>query len=185
MSRLSALTMPAVTEPPNPNGLPIAITGSPTRIARLSPNPTTGNGFTALTFSTARSAIGLEPSRAARNVVLSCNVTLIISASLITCALVTMMPLGSMMNPDPRLRRGSAGAGAAASEAPCCSGASGIWVLKIFTTAGNNFGTSSSIPRTGSPAVAGAISTGSNIARHTMAMRDISRPPDNRGATKR
>ena len=32
MSRLRAETMPTVTEPPSPNGLPIAITQSPTRI---------------------------------------------------------------------------------------------------------------------------------------------------------
>ena len=32
MSRLRAETMPAVTVPPRPNGLPIAITQSPTRM---------------------------------------------------------------------------------------------------------------------------------------------------------
>ncbi len=49
-------TMPAVTEPPRPNGLPIASTQSPTRDLSLSPNCTAGSGLSAVTFSTAMSA---------------------------------------------------------------------------------------------------------------------------------
>ena len=37
--------MPSVTEPPSPNGLPIAITQSPTRMAAEEPNFTDFSGF--------------------------------------------------------------------------------------------------------------------------------------------
>ena len=52
MSRLRAETMPAVTVPPRPNGLPIAITQSPSRSLSESPNFTAVSGFGGLTFST-------------------------------------------------------------------------------------------------------------------------------------
>jgi hypothetical protein len=55
MSRLRADTMPAVTEPPSPNGLPIAITHSPMRSASESPNFTALSGRSGLTLSTAKS----------------------------------------------------------------------------------------------------------------------------------
>ena len=48
MLRWRAETMPAVTVPPSPNGLPTAITQSPTRIASLSPNLTAFSGFVRL-----------------------------------------------------------------------------------------------------------------------------------------
>src|ERR1700692_3144238 len=99
-----------------------------------------------------------------------------------------MMPLGSMMKPDLRLRFGLGCVGAAGSGVPCCTGASGKRVLKIFTTAGNNFGTSSSSPRAGSSAIAEAIKADiadpetatPNIATRSMASRDTSSPPRDR-----
>ena len=69
MSRLRAETMPTVTVPPRPNGLPIAITQSPTRILSESPN------FTAVslwpfgsTLSTARSVLVSVPTSVALSV---------------------------------------------------------------------------------------------------------------------
>ena len=53
--RLRAETMPAVTEPPRPNGLPTASTQSPTRDLSLSPNLAAFNGFSGFTRSTATS----------------------------------------------------------------------------------------------------------------------------------
>ena len=44
MLRLSALTIPALTDRPTPNALPIASTGSPICIALLSPQWTACNG---------------------------------------------------------------------------------------------------------------------------------------------
>ena len=55
MLRLRAETMPAVTEPPRPNGLPTASTQSPTRALSLSPNFTAFSGFSGFTRSTATS----------------------------------------------------------------------------------------------------------------------------------
>ena len=48
MSRLRADTMPAVTEPPRLNGLPIAITHSPSRSLSESPNFTALSGLVRL-----------------------------------------------------------------------------------------------------------------------------------------
>ena len=50
MSRPRAETMPAVTEPPRPNGLPIAITQSPGRILSESPNFTALSGLSDFTL---------------------------------------------------------------------------------------------------------------------------------------
>ncbi len=47
MSRLRAETMPAVTVPPRLNGLPIAITHSPSRSLSESPNFTAFSGLSA------------------------------------------------------------------------------------------------------------------------------------------
>jgi len=44
MSRPRAETMPLVTVPPRPNGLPTAITQSPTWALSLLPNVTYGSG---------------------------------------------------------------------------------------------------------------------------------------------
>ena len=48
MSRLRADTMPALTEPPRLNGLPIAITHSPSRSLSESPNFTAFSGLSGL-----------------------------------------------------------------------------------------------------------------------------------------
>ena len=48
MSRLRAETMPAVTVPPRLNGLPMAITQSPSRSFSESPNFTAFSGFVGL-----------------------------------------------------------------------------------------------------------------------------------------
>ncbi len=62
MSRCLAEMMPTVTEPPSPNGLPIAITQSPTRSLLDEPKPTAGSGFLGVTFRTARSVLVSLPS---------------------------------------------------------------------------------------------------------------------------
>src|SRR3546814_2538349 len=56
-SDLSADTIPAVTVPPRPKGLPIATTQSPTRVFVESPNRTNGRSFASI-FSSARSESG-------------------------------------------------------------------------------------------------------------------------------
>ena len=62
MLRLRAERMPAVTVSPRPNGLPTAITPSPTRALSLSPNFTVLNGLSLSTFSTATSTLGSLPT---------------------------------------------------------------------------------------------------------------------------
>ena len=57
MSRLRAETMPAVTVPPRLNGLPIAITHSPSRSLSELPNFTDLSGLSVLTCSSARSVL--------------------------------------------------------------------------------------------------------------------------------
>ena len=54
-SRPRAEMMPAVTEPPRPNGLPAASTQSPTSTWRESPNGTAGSGPDACTLISATS----------------------------------------------------------------------------------------------------------------------------------
>ena len=68
MSRLRADTMPAVTEPPRLNGLPIAITHSPSLILSESPNFTAFSGLRRLDpqhreigLLVAADHLGLEP----------------------------------------------------------------------------------------------------------------------------
>ena len=94
MSRLRAETMPAVTEPPRLNGLPIAITHSPSRTLSESPNFTAFSGFVGLTFSTARSVLVSRPTSSAFSLVPSLRMTVISSASAMTWLLVTTMPDG-------------------------------------------------------------------------------------------
>ena len=77
MSRLRPLTMPELTEPPSPSGLPMAITVSPTTSLSLSPSVTVGSGFSGRTRISARSASGLSAVASARSWVLSCRVTMI------------------------------------------------------------------------------------------------------------
>ena len=62
MSRLRAETMPAVTVPPRLNGLPIAITHSPSRSLSESPNFTALSGLSGFTRSSARSVLVSRPS---------------------------------------------------------------------------------------------------------------------------
>ncbi len=112
MSRPRDETIPAVTVPDRPNGLPIASTQSPTRDLSLSPNATAGSLRSVCTCSTARSVRSSWPISLALSTVLSCSVTVISSAPLITWLLVTMTPDGSMMKPDPSaciLRGGALG----------------------------------------------------------------------------
>ena len=85
MSRLRAETMPTVTVPPRPNGLPIAITQSPMRIMSELPN------FTAVslcafgsTFSTAMSVLVSVPTSSAFSLAPSVKLTSISSASAMT-----------------------------------------------------------------------------------------------------
>ena len=65
MLRLRAETMPAVTEPPSPNGLPTAITQSPTRALSLSANLTAVSGFSGFTRNTATSTFASLPTTSA------------------------------------------------------------------------------------------------------------------------
>ncbi len=85
MSRLRAETMPAVTVPPRLNGLPIAITHSPSRSLSESPNFTATKGFAGgLNFSTARSVFLSTPTSSALILVPSFMMMLISSASAMT-----------------------------------------------------------------------------------------------------
>ena len=93
--------MPAVTVPPRPNGLPIASTQSPTFAFVESPQLTAGNGVFGSTLRRARSVTVSRPMTSACNVVSSANVTVICSALAITWLLVTTIPDGSMMKPEP------------------------------------------------------------------------------------
>ncbi len=55
MLRLSALTMPELTDIPRPSGLPMATTGSPIWSLSLSPQCATGSGWPTSTFKRATS----------------------------------------------------------------------------------------------------------------------------------
>ena len=80
MSRPRADTMPVVTVPPRPNGLPTAMTAWPTRTFEASPNVTNGSGLSLSTLSTARSVFSSPPSILAGSLVPSDMVTVIVSA---------------------------------------------------------------------------------------------------------
>ena len=84
MSRLRAETMPAVTVPPRLNGLPMAITHSPSRSLSESPNFTALSGLSACTRSSARSTLESLPTRSALSLVPSLRMTVISSASAMT-----------------------------------------------------------------------------------------------------
>ena len=62
MSRLRADTTPTLTLPPSPNGLPTAITQSPTRATSESPNVTAVSGLVLLILSSARSVLASVPT---------------------------------------------------------------------------------------------------------------------------
>ena len=59
MSRLRAETMPAVTVPPRLNGLPIAITQSPSRSLSESPNFTALSGLSGFTLQQREIGLGV------------------------------------------------------------------------------------------------------------------------------
>ena len=102
MSRWLAEMMPTVTVPPRPNGLPIAITQSPTRILPESPKVTAGSGFLGSTLSRARSVFVSWPKTLSTlSLVPSVKLTMISSAPSITWLLVTTRPAGSMTKPEP------------------------------------------------------------------------------------
>ena len=99
--RPSAETMPAVTDPPRPNGLPAASIQSPTRTLRESPQVMAGSGCGGSTFSTATSVSGSRPRMRAGTWVPSGSATTILSACAITWLLVTITPSGATMKPEP------------------------------------------------------------------------------------
>ena len=80
MSRPRADTMPVVTVPPRPKGLPTAITDWPTLILVLSANWTNGSGLSLSTLSTARSVFSSAPSSLAGSLRPSAKVTVMVSA---------------------------------------------------------------------------------------------------------
>ena len=84
MLRLRADTMPAVTEPPRPNGLPTASTQSPTRALSLSANFTAVSGFSGFTRSTATSTFESLPMTSAFSFWPSVKMTVTSVASAIT-----------------------------------------------------------------------------------------------------
>ena len=114
ISRPRADTMPAVTVPPSPKGLPTAITQSPTLTASESPNSAKGSASSTGMESRARSVFSSVPRSSASNWRPSCRVTVISSASRTTWWLVTMSPLASTTKPEPteapRNARGGIGA---------------------------------------------------------------------------
>ena len=93
--------MPAVTEPPSPNGLPMAMTQSPGRSFSESPNGTALSGLSGFTRRTARSIFGSLPMISAFSLLPSEKITEISLASPMTWLLVMTMPDGSITNPEP------------------------------------------------------------------------------------
>jgi hypothetical protein len=90
ISRERAETMPAVTVPPRPNGLPIASTQSPIRVSVLSPQLAAFRSWSVSTLSSARSVLSSRPTISADMVVSSWKRTVISSAPSMTWLLVTM-----------------------------------------------------------------------------------------------
>ena len=89
MSRPCAETMPAVTEPPRPKGLPTASTQSPMR-GVLSENFTKVKGFElSLILSSARSVRWSVPMSSASNLLSLSKLTWILLAPSMTWLLVT------------------------------------------------------------------------------------------------
>ena len=102
MKRPLALTIPEVTVWFKPNGLPIAMTGSPTSSFSESPNGITGR-FDASILMSAMSVFGSLPITFALNSLASLSLTEISVAFSTTWLLVRIYPSLLMMNPDPRL----------------------------------------------------------------------------------
>ncbi len=84
MSRSRAERMPTVTVPPRPNGLPIAITQSPTRSAVESPNFSAFSGLSDFTWRSAMSVFSSRPMSVAGSLVPSLKLAVISSASSMT-----------------------------------------------------------------------------------------------------
>ena len=103
--RPSADTMPLVTVPSSPNGLPMAIAGSPGCRSSEAPSSSGRSASpTSLgsTFSSARSADGSVPSSFATiGSPFSPKRTRNWSAPSTTCSLVTMWPSSSITKPEP------------------------------------------------------------------------------------
>ena len=178
MSRPRADTIPAVTVPPRPNGLPIAITQSPTLNASELPKLTAVSFVEpGSNFRTAISVFSSRPTSVASKLSSFDKNTVICSAFSITWLLVTTIPLLSMIKPDPSdcalrdfprssnsLKKSSKGepSGNCGRSIPRLSRT--IVVVEIFTTAGV-FIFASSAKLTGrSLARAGCCKTIANIA---------------------
>src|SRR5438874_1828353 len=101
MSRLSALTMPAVTDMPIPSGLPTASTGSPTCSLSLSPKRTARSVCGGSTLRSAISMVRAADMTVAGTRAPSSKVTMISYEDSTTCQLVATTPEGSMTNPEP------------------------------------------------------------------------------------
>ncbi len=100
--RLSALTMPVVTVPSRPNGLPMATTPSPTRTPLESANCSgCSSDFGASTLITATSVEESVPTTFALAFLPSANVTVIEFAPSTTCWFVAMWPSPSITKPEP------------------------------------------------------------------------------------
>src|SRR5262245_576263 len=111
IERPLALMMPAVTVCCRPNGEPIASTQSPTLILSESPRVADGKLLPPCSRSTARSVRLSTPASLALNFFPSAVTASISVARSTTWALVSTVPDGSTMTPEPRLRAGSGRSG--------------------------------------------------------------------------
>ena len=100
--RPSALMTPmdTVGAPGSPRALPIARTNWPTLRDSESPSAAEGR-FSAFTLTSAMSVAASEPITSPTSVLPSLRWTWTLEASSMTWWLVTIVPLGSMMTPDP------------------------------------------------------------------------------------
>ena len=160
MSRCLAEMMPTVTEPPSPNGLPIAITQSPTRsLVGGAERHRRAAASSASPSAAARSVLVSLPSTLSTlSLVPSLKLTMISSAPSMTWLLVTTMPsLPSMTKPEPseetlrsdgerpplRLKKSSKNSsngapfGTLGSGTP--SGPLRVWLVEMLTTASISF----------------------------------------------
>ena len=106
IARFTALTMPALTDPSRPSGLPMARTVSPTCRSALLPSVAGVRPVTSCALMTARSLAGSRPTTSASARLPSENVTVIeppFSLSAATWLLVRMRPslLSTMPEPWP------------------------------------------------------------------------------------
>jgi hypothetical protein len=100
--RCRALTTPVVSVRSRPNGLPIAIVGSPTCTSLAEPSVSGCRSRpSGSTFNSARSLELSRPTILAVTLFLSENCTVTLTAPSTTCALVRMSPSLSMTNPEP------------------------------------------------------------------------------------